>query len=238
VVARGEARAFGGVPRLAGGALLELLLSTLQAPLRMLAHCLYVLGAVTGLKLEWKSPPRGVRTLDWLDATRRIGALVSLPLVLGWGLVRRGATLSLAPMLLPLTLAVPFTVLTGHPRAGRAVARLGLLRTPEEWAPPRPLQRAGEHAGFADLAPRPAAVAGARRPGSPRHAGWRVVPVAATAVMAVLAAALPIPGVAPELPARGRALGDTAEAVERALAEQPLPEPAHPIDFDFDAESV
>jgi len=138
------------------GALLELLLSTLQAPLRMLAHCLYVVGALTGLKLEWKSPPRGTRALDWLDATRRVGVLVSLPLVVALGLARRGATLALAPMLLPLTLAVPLTVLSGHPRAGRAVARLGLLRTPEESSPPRPLRRAGEHAGFADLAPGPA----------------------------------------------------------------------------------
>ena len=33
---------------------------------------------------------------------------------------------------LPLSLAVPFIVLTGHPRAGRLAQRLGLLRTPEE----------------------------------------------------------------------------------------------------------
>ncbi len=132
IVQRGEAAAFGGITRLTGGAVLELLLSSLQAPLRMLAHCLYVLGALTGLRLEWKSPPRGDNALGWGDAVRRIGALAVLPLAVGFGLVRRATTLALAPMLLPLTLAVPFTVLTGHPRAGRAVARLGLLRTPEE----------------------------------------------------------------------------------------------------------
>jgi len=201
IVARGEARAFGGVPRLASGALLELLLSTLQAPLRMIAHCLYVLGALTGLKLEWKSPPRGERALRWRDATRRVGALVLVPLLLGWGLMRRGATFALAPMLLPLSLAVPFTVLTGHPRAGHAVAPLGLLRTPEESAPPRPLRRAGEHAGFVDLVPAPAAALSS----SSRGGGWRLTPVAATAALAVLAAAVPIPGVAPELPPHVRA---------------------------------
>ena len=75
--ARGEAAAFGGVLRLTGGALLELLLSSLQAPLRMLAHCIYVLGALTGLRLEWKSPPRGderPRLGRRVAARRRAGA--------------------------------------------------------------------------------------------------------------------------------------------------------------------
>ena len=206
IVACGEARAFGGVARLTGGALLELLLSTLQAPLRMLAHCLYVLGALTGLKLEWKSPPRGARALGWLDATRRVGALVVLPLALGWGLMRRAATVAIAPMLLPLTLAVPFTVLTGHPRAGRAVARLGLLRVPEESAPPRPLMRAGERTGFIDLEPVREGPATAVRPLRP--GGWRIAPTMATVLMALMAAAVPLPGIAPELPPQWRAVSD------------------------------
>ena len=125
VVAGGEAAAFGGVPRLALGALLELLLSSLQAPLRMLAHCVYVLGALTGLKLEWKSPPRAAEAPGWADATRRIGSLVLLPLAACFGLMRRAALLALAPMWLPLSLAVPFVVLCGHPRAGRWVATPG-----------------------------------------------------------------------------------------------------------------
>ena len=36
-------------------------MAVLQAPVRMLAHSLFVLLAVTGLKLEWKSPPAGSR---------------------------------------------------------------------------------------------------------------------------------------------------------------------------------
>jgi membrane glycosyltransferase len=207
IVARGEAHAFGGAWRLTSGAALELLLSSLQAPLRMLAHCLYVLGALTGLKLEWKSPPRGERALGWVDATRRVGALVALPLAAGWGLVQRTAAVALAPMLLPLTLAVPFTVLTGHPRAGRAVARLGLLRTPEEERPPRPVARAGEHAGFTDLVPPPAAPApivvpprrSAPRPVAARTHGWRHAPAAAMAAVALLTIGVPRDGIAPEL---------------------------------------
>jgi len=199
IVARGEAHAFGGVVRLAGGTLLELLMSTLQAPLRMLAHSLYVLGALSGLKLQWKSPPRAANALGWSDALSRVGVLVALPLALGWGLMRRAAAFSLEPMLLPWLLAVPLTVLTGHPRSARAAARLGLLRTPEESAPPRPLLRAGEHAGFADLGAAP------RVDAMPPRSRRGALPVTVTAAIAVLVAAMPRPGVAPELPPQWRA---------------------------------
>ena len=33
-------------------------MAVLQAPVRMLAHSLFVLVALTGMKLDWKSPPR------------------------------------------------------------------------------------------------------------------------------------------------------------------------------------
>jgi membrane glycosyltransferase len=109
-------------------------------------------------------------------------------------------------MLLPLTLAVPFTVLTGHPRAGRAVAWLGLLRTPEETRPPRPLVRAAERGSFVDLAP---IAAPARRPAThPSPQRWRSLrhlPASAIAAVALLTFAVPRPGIAPELPPQWRA---------------------------------
>ncbi|HEU5293784.1 MAG TPA: glucans biosynthesis glucosyltransferase MdoH [Burkholderiaceae bacterium] len=206
IVWRREAAAFGGVLRLVSGALLELVLSSLQAPLRMLAHCLYVLGALTGLKLEWKSPPRGENALGWADASRRVGALIALPLAIGFGVLRRALVIAMAPMLLPLTLAVPFTVLTGHPRAGRMVARLGLMRTPEEASPPRPLLRAAESASFIDLAPAPRVVQPvprrAPRPAprpTPRARSLRHLPASVMAAVALLTIAAPRPGLTPGL---------------------------------------
>jgi membrane glycosyltransferase len=202
IIGRGEAAAFGGATLLLGGTLLELLLSSLQAPLRMLAHCVFVLGALTGLRLDWKSPPRAAQALAWSDALRRVGSLVLLPLVVGWGVMRRTATVALAPMLLPLTLAVPFTVLTGHPRAGRMVARLGLLGTPEESRPPRPLVRAGECADFADLVPAAAPPAVGM---VPVLRPWRALSAATMAAVAMVTLAVPRQGVAPELPPALRA---------------------------------
>jgi membrane glycosyltransferase len=156
VVARKEAAAFGGVSRLAGSALLELLFSSMQAPLRMLAHCVYVFGALTGLKLEWKSPPRAAEAPRWGDVTRRLGGIVLLPIATGLGLLQRSAAVALAPMWLPLSMAVPFVVLTGHPRAGGLAKRFGLLRTPEERMRPRPLVQAAQCRAFHDLKPTPA----------------------------------------------------------------------------------
>ncbi|HEX6720056.1 MAG TPA: glycosyltransferase family 2 protein, partial [Burkholderiaceae bacterium] len=213
IAARGEAAAFGGITRLSIGAVIELLMSTIQAPIRMLAHCLFVLGALTGLKLEWKSPPRGGEAVSWRDATRRMGSLTMLPLVASLGLLRlRAAFVAMVPMMLPLSLAVPFTVITGHPRAGRAVARLGLLRTPEEWRPTRELLRASESHSFIDLVPVPQA------PPQPALA-WarprRALRLASASVMmgvAALAMTVPQSGIAPELSPSLRAESDMALA--------------------------
>src|SRR5688572_5243830 len=96
VLVRREAKAFGGVARLAGSALFELVLSSLQAPLRMLAHCVHVVGALTGLKLEWRSPPRAADVPRWGDVARRLGGPVLLPLAAGLAVLQRSASDALA----------------------------------------------------------------------------------------------------------------------------------------------
>ena len=58
IVVRGEARRFGGTRRLIGSALVEFAHSLLLAPVRMLFHTQFVLAALTGWRLDWKSPPR------------------------------------------------------------------------------------------------------------------------------------------------------------------------------------
>ena len=57
----------------------------LQSPVRMLAHSLFVLVAVTGLQLDWKSPPREATALRWRDAAASLApmSLVIAALALG-----------------------------------------------------------------------------------------------------------------------------------------------------------
>jgi membrane glycosyltransferase len=231
VVARNEAAAFGGVAQLAASALFELLMSSLQAPLRMLAHCVYVFGALTGLKLEWKSPPRAAEAPQWGDVTRRLGGLILLPMAAGLGLLQRSAAVVLAPMWLPLSMAVPFVVLTGHPRAGGLAKRLGLLRTPEEAMRPRPLVQAAQCRSFQDLEPAPLWLATAQHHEVVRRGGMRWAQAALLATTTAVLAISPRPtGFTPELPSYWRdgpqfvAMANTESVwTPEPTAEQPPP---------------
>jgi membrane glycosyltransferase len=128
ILRRGQAAQFGGAARLVAGSLLEALLSALQAPLRMLAHTVFVVVALTGLKLDWKSPSRDAVALPWGDALRRFG-----PWALPAAAVAYLAEVpTLAPVWLPLLLAVPLAVWTSRPEVGAWLRRLGIWLTPDE----------------------------------------------------------------------------------------------------------
>ncbi|WP_394789490.1 glucans biosynthesis glucosyltransferase MdoH [Rhodoferax sp.] len=148
VVMRGEQAAFGGTPKLVGSTLLEAALSMLQAPLRMAAHSLFVLGALTGWRLEWTSPPREASDLEWKDAARRFGPL-SFCVLLLLGAVEwfsPAATVWLLPMGLPLLLAVPFTVVSSQGAFGKRLRDAGWLLVPEESQSPSVLRQAWRYA--------------------------------------------------------------------------------------------
>jgi membrane glycosyltransferase len=146
---------YGGTRALIRGAALEAGLSALQAPVRMLAHTIFVVVALTGLKLDWKSPPREANDIGWRDALHRFGPTT--------GVVAAGAvavlalqpeiTLWLAPMALPLMLAVPLTVLTSRSALGQRLLANRLLLIPEEHSAPQVLRRAWAYAKRAQPAP-------------------------------------------------------------------------------------
>jgi membrane glycosyltransferase len=144
VLRQQQQQLYGGTRGLVVSALLEALLSSLLAPLRMAAHTLFVAAALTGLDLHWTSPPRQAEALRWRDAA---GPLLPLALaaaaVLGASLLwAPGLAIWLAPMALPLLLALPLVVASADPRLGLALKRAGLLLTPEETAPSPVLQSA------------------------------------------------------------------------------------------------
>ncbi len=202
VIVKGEQQAFGGSLRLMAGGVAEALVSALQAPVRMLAHSLFVISALTGLKLVWKSPSRQAEGLAWRDALSRLGPL-TFPALAGAALLLGPAVASSPawwPVLLPLLLAVPQAVASASPRLGMWAERAGLMWNPEARRPPRTLARASENRSFADLMPPP-----------------RIAPAAVTAIAArprlalalgVMAVAslmaMPRTGLTPELPAHVR----------------------------------
>jgi membrane glycosyltransferase len=155
IVMTGQQRRYGGTSSLVRGAFLEAGLSLLQAPVRMMAHTVFVVVALTGLKLDWKSPPREANDIGWADALQRFGLISSVVAALAVGLLwlQPQASLWLAPMGLPLLLAVPLAVLTSRSALGQRLLANRLLVTPEEHSAPRVLRRAWAHARRAAPAP-------------------------------------------------------------------------------------
>ena len=148
ILQRGEQDGYGGTRKLVASAVLEALLSALLAPVRMLAHSVFVLGALTGLKLQWKSPSREATAVGWCEAAARfgiVGALVAA--VMTWWMAGKPhEAWRLLPMTLPLVLAVPLAVLTSRRSLGAAWQRRGWLLIPEESRPPAVLRAAWGYA--------------------------------------------------------------------------------------------
>jgi membrane glycosyltransferase len=148
VFMRGEQKSFGGAAALLRSAVAETVLALVQAPVRMLGHSLFVVVALTGLKLEWKSPPREAVGVTWGDAAARL-----MPMTAGIGVLAAvvaafepGALIWLAPVALPLLLAVPVVVFTSGVAVGTQARANGWLLIPEESWSPAVLRRAWRHA--------------------------------------------------------------------------------------------
>lgn len=133
--------AFGGTAVFLKSMLLESALSLLQAPIRMMAHTLFVIVALTGLKLEWKSPQREATALEWGELLQRLAPLVSpiVALVVVTFFLRPEAGWWLLPVGLPLLLSTPLGVLTSRVSPVRPGA---LLSLPEERRPAVVLRKA------------------------------------------------------------------------------------------------
>ena len=138
IVWRGDARRFGGVGRLLGSAAIEFLHSMLLAPVRMLFHSQFVFAALTGLRLDWKSPPRDDAATGWHEAWMRHGIHTLLTIFWITAIVAGSDAMPwwLSPILLGLLGAMPLSVWGSHVAIGRALRRRGLLLTPEEMRTP------------------------------------------------------------------------------------------------------
>jgi membrane glycosyltransferase len=135
-------RAMGSIEFLAS-TMVELVLSTLYAPVMMLMQSRHVLEILFGRDAGWVAQRRGEGMGSWGEAWRfhwqhmlggvLLGALFAwlAPPLLPW----------LSPVLAGLLLAVPLSRYSGSRRLGRALARIGVLGTPEEASVPAIIQR-------------------------------------------------------------------------------------------------
>jgi membrane glycosyltransferase len=143
-----QQQAYGGTASLLRSAMLETLIALLQAPVRMLAHSLFVVVALTGLKLEWKSPPREAAAVPWRYALAQLAPMSLMIAVLAGGvaMIDPLALVWLLPVGLPLLLSIPMTVVTSRVGLGTAMRAQNYLLIPEETKSPTVLRRAWLHA--------------------------------------------------------------------------------------------
>ena len=144
IVGRRDADRFGGLMRLVASAFIEFLHSLLLAPVRMLFHSQFVLGVLSGWKLDWKSPPRDNAATSWREAASRHGVHTLLAVAWAVAIVVTSATFPwwLSPIIGGLLAAIPLSVLTSRVAIGRALRAHRLLLTPEEHSEPRVLRQA------------------------------------------------------------------------------------------------
>jgi membrane glycosyltransferase len=143
LVARtGRARLFGSLPALGASVVLEIIVSTLLAPIRMWFHSKFVLVTLMGRQISWTSQCRDDGETGWGEALRQHGAstVVALALLgtmpwLGPGLVW------VLPVTTALLVSVPLSVFSSRPTLGRLLRRWRLFLIPEEIDPPEIIQR-------------------------------------------------------------------------------------------------
>jgi membrane glycosyltransferase len=129
---------FGGFFAMSFGVLLEIVVSTLLAPVRMMFHSYFVVMTLLGVKVGWNPQNRAPGAgLSWGQGLR----VYWVPTFAGvfWGLsmfvLSPGFFYWLSPVAAGLALSVPIAVLTSREGLGRALGRLGLLRTPPDTMP-------------------------------------------------------------------------------------------------------
>lgn len=147
VLLKNEQRQYGGTLSLLWSSLLETLIALLQAPIRMVAHTLFVLIALTGIKLEWKSPPREAIAVPWRIAVSHFGSLIALVSAAIMFVVYcdPAAFIWLSPVAIPLLLVVPITVWSSQSKLGERIRKQRLLLIPEEAFSPAVLRNTWKH---------------------------------------------------------------------------------------------
>ncbi len=134
--------AHGGFARLSLSVLLEILVSSLLAPIRMAFHTRFVLTNLLGRTVGWRSSGRAEAETGWGEALRHHGLDSLVASVWGAGLywLNPGYFWWVTPIVGALLLSVPLSVVLSRVRLGDATCRWGLFRIPEETDPPPELR--------------------------------------------------------------------------------------------------
>jgi membrane glycosyltransferase len=143
LLAKGGVASYGGLPRFAAGAALEIVFSFLLGAVTTFRIAAFMAGLPLGRSVIWNGQSRDARGISWRAAVRGLWA------PFGFGLAVCMALLVLSPATLlwslPLTLgyllAWPFAVATASPRLGTLLNRAKICAVPEEFHMPDEIRR-------------------------------------------------------------------------------------------------
>jgi membrane glycosyltransferase len=129
-----SARRFGGRVALVLSFLLEVIFSSLLAPVMMLFHTTFVVRILAGNAVGWPAQPRGDRGMAWRQAlARHTGhALLGIATLAALGLLAPSYVPWILPVVAGLLLSVPMAVISSRRGVGIAARKLRLFVTPEE----------------------------------------------------------------------------------------------------------
>jgi membrane glycosyltransferase len=142
LVQRRRGEPYPGLGRLLRGAALELLVSSLLAPVRMLFYCRFVLANLVGRAVGWRAGESEGGETSWAEALRRHGPDTAV--ALAWAALIHALDPErfwwLSPVVAGLALAVAVSVVASRKRVGLAARAGGWLVVPEESDPPEVLR--------------------------------------------------------------------------------------------------
>jgi membrane glycosyltransferase len=142
-----RAHEFGGRFNIVVSTLGEIVLSMLLAPIRMLFHTRFVVAALAGWAITWRSPARDDAATSWGYALRQHGSQTLFGILwagfVGW--LNPAFLPWLAPVAGALIVSIPLSVYTSRASLGRRARRAGLFLIPEETAVPREIRAMTSH---------------------------------------------------------------------------------------------
>jgi membrane glycosyltransferase len=143
VLARPELRrAYGGTARFGVSLLIETGASFLLTPISWFGHTMFFLGLPFGRVIGWIGQVRDDHAVPWSVALRQLWPHTMLGVACLAILAAThpvAAIYAFALIAGGLAVSIPFAVVTAMPSFGRALARIGIGRLPEESAPPKAL---------------------------------------------------------------------------------------------------
>lgn len=146
---------YGDGVRLMASTLAEMFMSALLAPIRMLFHTRFVLTALMGWTVSWKSPAREDAATTWTEAIKRHGTQTLFGVVWASGIywLNPAYLWWLLPIIGALILSIPVSVFTSRASLGQSFRKARLFLIPEESWPPLEIRMTNRYLRRAAPAP-------------------------------------------------------------------------------------